>query len=63
MAVGVLCGIGFTMSIFISTLAFGANAPELIIWAKLAILTGSLLAAFVGYMLLKTKLPSQAHPA
>ncbi|MEB6379846.1 Na+/H+ antiporter NhaA [Leclercia adecarboxylata] len=63
MAVGVLCGIGFTMSIFISTLAFGAHAPELIIWAKLAILTGSLMAAFVGYMLLKTKLPSQAHPA
>lgn len=63
MAVGVLCGIGFTMSIFISTLAFGANAPELIDWAKLAILTGSLLSAFIGYALLKTKLPGQVHPA
>ncbi len=63
MAVGILCGIGFTMSIFISTLAFGSNAPELIIWAKLGILTGSLLAAFVGYGLLKMKLPEKGHPA
>ena len=63
MAVGVLCGIGFTMSIFISTLAFGSNAPELIVWAKLGILTGSLLAAFVGYGLLKMKLPKKGCPA
>ena len=63
MAVGLLCGIGFTMSIFISTLAFGSHAPELIVWAKLGILTGSLLAAFVGYTLLKMKLPEQQHPA
>lgn len=63
MAVGVLCGIGFTMSIFISTLAFGSHALELIVWAKLGILTGSLLAAFVGYTLLKMKLPEQQHPA
>lgn len=63
MAVGVLCGIGFTMSIFISTLAFGPHAPELIVWAKLGILTGSLLAAFIGYALLKMKLPGQVYPA
>jgi len=63
MAVGVLCGIGFTMSIFISTLAFGPHAPELIVWAKLGILTGSLLAAFTGYALLKMKLSGQVHPA
>ena len=63
MAVGVLCGIGFTMSIFISTLAFGAHAPELIIWAKLGILIGSLLAAVIGYTLLKVKLSGQAVQA
>ncbi|MCU6668056.1 Na+/H+ antiporter NhaA [Enterobacteriaceae bacterium H4N4] len=63
MAVGVLCGIGFTMSIFISTLAFGPHAPELIVWAKLGILTGSLLAAVIGYTLLKMKLSGQVHPA
>ena len=60
MAVGVLCGIGFTMSIFISTLAFGASAPELIVWAKLGILIGSFPAAVMGYTLLKVKLSGQA---
>ena len=63
MAVGVLCGIGFTMSIFISTLAFGTSAPELIVWAKLGILIGSLLAAVIGYTLLKVKLSGQAVQA
>ncbi len=63
MAVGVLCGIGFTMSIFISTLAFGTHAPELIVWAKLGILIGSLLAAVIGYTLLKVKLSGQAVQA
>jgi NhaA family Na+:H+ antiporter len=62
MAVGVLCGIGFTMSIFISTLAFGAHAPELV-WAKLGILIGSLLAAVIGYTLLKVKLSGQVVQA
>lgn len=55
-AVGVLCGIGFTMSIFIATLAFGDVAPELVGWAKLGILVGSLLSAVVGYCLLRPTL-------
>lgn len=62
MAVGVLCGIGFTMSIFISTLAFASQDPQLIVWAKLGILLGSLFAAFTGYALLKVKLSGQAQP-
>lgn len=61
MAVGLLCGIGFTMSIFIASLAFGAVDPELITWAKLGILLGSLLSAVVGYSLLRMHLkPEQA---
>lgn len=62
MAVGVLCGIGFTMSIFISTLAFGDVEPALVKWAKLGILIGSLLAAVTGYSLLRFsfKVPHRA---
>lgn len=55
-AVGVLCGIGFTMSIFISTLAFASVDAQLLTQAKLGILVGSLLAAVVGYSLLKCRL-------
>lgn len=51
MATGVLCGIGFTMSIFIATLAF--TDPELIDMAKLGILAGTILSAVVGYCLLR----------
>lgn len=35
-AVGILCGIGFTMSIFIASLVFSSVNPGLINWAKLA---------------------------
>jgi Na+:H+ antiporter, NhaA family len=62
-AVSVLCGIGFTMSIFISTLAFGGLDPSLITWAKLGILIGSLLAAVTGYSLLRSRSSGSASPA
>ncbi|WP_275554522.1 Na+/H+ antiporter NhaA [Mixta sp. Marseille-Q2659] len=55
-AVGVLCGIGFTMSIFIASLAYGDLSAELIVLAKLGILCGSLLSAVAGYALLRCKL-------
>ncbi|MDX6038785.1 Na+/H+ antiporter NhaA [Scandinavium lactucae] len=59
MAVGVLCGIGFTMSIFIASLAFGNVDPALINWAKLGILIGSVLSAVVGYTLLRMRTSSE----
>ncbi|RKQ39977.1 Na+/H+ antiporter NhaA [Enterobacter sp. R1(2018)] len=61
MAVGVLCGIGFTMSIFIASLAFGSVDPALIIWAKLGILLGSLLSAVVGYSMLRSRFSTVAQ--
>ncbi|WP_058912178.1 Na+/H+ antiporter NhaA [Entomohabitans teleogrylli] len=57
-AVGVLCGIGFTMSIFISTLAFASVDPQLINWAKLGILIGSVLSAVIGYGMLRKRFSS-----
>lgn len=51
-ATSILAGIGFTMSIFISSLAF----PGMQHWvdqARLSVLIGSLLAACLGYMLLR----------
>ena len=47
----VLCGIGFTMSIFIAGLAFG-TAGAYFELARFGILLGSLLAAIFGYSLL-----------
>lgn len=52
-AVSVLCGIGFTMSIFISSLAFGYDAEALDKYARLGILMGSTVAAILGYFLLR----------
>lgn len=60
MAIGVLCGIGFTMSIFITNLAFDGIDPELVDWAKLGILTGSLLSAVIGYLLLRVRFSTPA---
>ncbi|OEE42459.1 Na+/H+ antiporter NhaA [Vibrio anguillarum] len=59
-AVSVLCGIGFTMSIFISSLAFGPTNAEFDTFARLGILMGSTTAAIVGYILLRLSLPKNA---
>ncbi|MFT4655175.1 MAG: NhaA family Na+:H+ antiporter, partial [Patiriisocius sp.] len=49
--VGFLAGVGFTMSLFISVLAFEGQA-ELIEQAKLGILLGSLIAGILGVLIL-----------
>ncbi|HEY0750231.1 MAG TPA: Na+/H+ antiporter NhaA, partial [Chitinophagaceae bacterium] len=45
---GILAGIGFTMSIFITLLAF--TDPDIIIGSKIAVLIASLLAGVFGYL-------------
>ncbi|NAC33211.1 Na(+)/H(+) antiporter NhaA, partial [Escherichia coli] len=56
-AVSVLCGIGFTMSIFIAGLAFEGAIEAYNTYSKLGILVGSTMAAVVGYLLLNSVLP------
>ncbi|MGC1784382.1 MAG: Na+/H+ antiporter NhaA [Acidobacteriaceae bacterium] len=51
-AVGWLGGIGFTMSLFISALAFGTGEEDML--AKVGILSASALAAIVGSILLRS---------
>lgn len=56
---GMLGGIGFTMSIFITNLAF-ADLTAVINASKLAILCGSLISAGLGWLYLKSVLPRRA---
>jgi NhaA family Na+:H+ antiporter len=49
--VGVLTGIGFTMSLFVGNLAFVENV-EYMDGVKIGVLTGSLLSTIIGYFLL-----------
>ena len=52
----VLCGIGFTMSLFIASLAFDAGATTWSGLERLGILIGSLLSGLAGYLLLRVTL-------
>lgn len=63
--VAILGGIGFTMSLFISSLAFQPEGETLVTNDRLGILVGSILSAIVGYFLLKWRLskPSSTNDA
>ena len=58
LGVSMLCGIGFTMSLFIGMLAF--DDPQLQDRVKLGVIMGSVLAGVGGYLLLRLSPPSAA---
>ncbi|WP_110971820.1 Na+/H+ antiporter NhaA [Pseudomonas huaxiensis] len=49
LGVAILCGIGFTMSLFVGSLAFMPGSSEYAGMDRMGILTGSLFAALIGY--------------
>jgi NhaA family Na+:H+ antiporter len=57
-----LCGIGFTMSLFIGSLAFDASREGALYTVafdeRLGIIIGSIAAGLLGYLLIKRALPS-----
>ena len=55
---GMLGGIGFTMSIFITLLAFKNDGEEVINYSKIAILVASFIAGTIGFLWLKFNLKS-----
>lgn len=47
-----LCGIGFTMSLFLGTLAFQYDQPIYLVEVRLGVLLGSLISGLIGAMIL-----------
>jgi NhaA family Na+:H+ antiporter len=54
---GCLAGVGFTMSLFISELAY--VEPAMLAHAKFGILLGSLISGVVGYVILSRAMPKK----
>jgi NhaA family Na+:H+ antiporter len=63
-SVCVVCGIGFTVSMFIADLSYaglGADGAALLEQAKLGVLVGSVIAAILGCILLNITLPKSSE--
>jgi NhaA family Na+:H+ antiporter len=59
--VALLCGIGYTMSLFIGSLAFEETGVDLIFDERLGIILGSLASGILGYFVLRVSLPGKRH--
>ncbi|MBF0352448.1 MAG: Na+/H+ antiporter NhaA [SAR324 cluster bacterium] len=55
-----LCGIGFTMSLFVGSLAFEETGVDLLFDERLGIILGSVVSGVVGYTILSMSLPAKA---
>lgn len=60
--VSILCGVGFTMSLFVGSLAFENTVVDqsMVFDERLGIILGSLLSGIAGYMVLHLTLPKPA---
>jgi NhaA family Na+:H+ antiporter len=61
-SVCVICGIGFTVSMFIADLSYsglGAEGMSLLNEAKLGVLCASIISALLGCLLLNRNLPQE----
>ena len=59
--VAALCGIGFTMSLFIGSLAFEQTSVNNVFDDRLGVIIGSLCSGILGYIILRVSLkPSTA---
>lgn len=56
-----LCGIGFTMSLFVGSLAFEETGVNLLFDERLGIVLGSLLSGIVGYLVLNWSLKKTSN--
>jgi Na+:H+ antiporter, NhaA family len=57
--VAVLCGVGFTMSLFVASLAFEGSGTDMhtVFDERLGIIAGSLASGILGYLILRRSLP------
>ena len=56
--IAALCGVGFTMSLFIGSLAFDASSGDVVTHERLGILLGSLCSGVVGMLLIRSTMTS-----
>jgi len=61
--VSMLCGVGFTMSLFIGSLAFEQNAASPLFQDRLGIVVGSLISGLLGYLTISRALKKQPQEA
>ncbi len=59
--VALLCGVGFTMSLFMDSLAFEETGVNLLFDERVGIIIGSLFSGIAGYMVLKISLGKASH--
>lgn len=57
--IAILCGVGFTMSLFIGSLAFEETGVNLLFDERLGIILGSLFSGILGYLVLKSSLKNK----